>query len=212
MVALDFGFDDDAELLITLLDTINKQTTQRPNATQPPNTTLPHIVILPLGRAGDVSEALNRHLLSAYRIEAFGKLVAALRADPRALTAAGVRATLALAGDDAAAFERVVSDPQTTLDVRIARTMAAALGMDRDTPLMVNGRPFKRAPRGDSTRLVQLLDRQLKLTDAIRTRSKTSERARQALVRTLPAAVAERFDSWIMQGERLPSTPAATDD
>jgi hypothetical protein len=126
-----------------------------------------------------------------------------LSTEPGRLTVAQVQKAVVAARGFASRWQRDLDDSDVLMHVVTDRTMAQALEIPEDVSVIVSGVPLLAGDVRDQATLDTALD--LRAAQAIATGGDRA--ALLALLAERPKRVRERYDAWILRGERLSALP-----
>lgn len=126
-----------------------------------------------------------------------------LSTEPGRLTVAQVQKAVVAARGFSSRWQRDLDDSDVLMHVVTDRTMAQALEIPEDVSVIVSGVPLLAGDVRDQATLDTALD--LRAAQAIATGDDRA--ALLALMAERPKRVRERYDAWILRGERLSALP-----
>ncbi len=139
----------------------------------------------------------------------FWPVAQALALQKEPFTLAAIGAALDREGGDVARWQRDRADPDQALHARTDRTMAEALGIPSKLGVLVSGRPLAPQQLVSEAALRQALhQRAQNLVQAISTVGGDVAKAQARLVANRQRRQIERYQQWILRGERVAVLPA----
>jgi hypothetical protein len=159
-----------------------------------------------LQRPSDPHRPVAESLQAAARQGLLWRVLSRCQARPELLEVAAVGDVVRTVDGHPVRWRRDLAEAEVALQVGTERTMAAALGLTADAPVLLSGVPLSAADLGSSAATTAALDREwLKLKQRVAHHRGKVGAAQLELLHGLAPATRQRYVAWILHSERAPS-------